>query len=265
MQDDPEIASTGAARGRPSHAESADAVHAPARTGPGSCSPELSGRAMQRQVKRTIDVVLSAALLLATWPAVTFIALMVKASSPGPIIFRQRRIGRHGQPFTIYKFRTMAEDSALSGPGAHRYDELRVTGVGRFLRKTSLDELPQLWNVLEGNMSLVGPRPDLPHHVERYTPAQRQRLEMRPGITGWAQVNGRNQITWAERIELDVDYVRRWSLLLDLEIIVRTLLVVLAGKGADATVRRRGGTWTAGTKRRADAARDRGRRSGSLR
>jgi exopolysaccharide biosynthesis polyprenyl glycosylphosphotransferase len=221
---------------------------------------------MQLIVKRAVDVVVSAAVLLATLPVVAAIAGVVKATSPGPIIFRQTRIGRRARPFTIYKFRTMIEDPGLSsGPGSHRYDEQRVTGVGRFLRKTSLDELPQLWNVLEGDMSLVGPRPDLPYHVERYTPVQRQRLEMRPGITGWAQVNGRNQITWAERIELDVDYVRRWSLLLDLEIIVRTLLVVLAGKGADATVKRRGGTWTAGTRRRGDAGRDRGRRSGSLR
>ncbi len=161
------------------------------------------------------------------------IGALVKATSPGEAVFRQRRAGRGARPFTIYKFRTMVRDAPVSPLGTYCYrDDPRITAVGKALRATSLDELPQLVNVLKGDMSFVGPRPDLPHHVARYTPAQRRRLEMRPGITGWAQVNGRNSIPWAERIALDVEYVDGWSLRRDLEVVLRTIAVVLSGRGA---------------------------------
>ncbi len=183
-------------------------------------------------VKRAVDVAAAALLLGALAPLLAAVAVAVKAGSPGEIVFRQRRAGRSGRPFTIYKFRTMVRDAPSSPLGTYCYaDDPRVTRVGRLLRATSLDELPQLWNVLRGDMSLVGPRPDLPHHVERYTPAQRRRLEVRPGITGWAQVNGRNGIGWDERIALDLEYVARWSLGLDARILARTAAVVLTRRG----------------------------------
>jgi lipopolysaccharide/colanic/teichoic acid biosynthesis glycosyltransferase len=156
----------------------------------------------------------------------------VKATSPGEVIFRQRRAGKDGRPFTILKFRTMVADAPRSPLGTYCYaDDPRVTPAGRRLRATSLDELPQLVNVLRGEMSFVGPRPDLPHHVERYTATQRRRLGVRPGITGWAQVNGRNAIGWEERIALDLEYLDGWSLGRDLRVIWKTIGVVLSRKG----------------------------------
>lgn len=192
---------------------------------------------MQLFVKRAIDVLLAAALLPALSPLMGAIALFVRATSPGGVLFRQARVGKDGRCFTIYKFRTMI--NRAPPPGNDPYP----TRLGRLLRKSSLDELPQLYNVLKGDMSFVGPRPDLPHHVERYSPFQRQRLRMRPGITGWAQVNGRNKIPWEERIKLDIDYVQSWSLLRDLEIVFSTFRVVLAGRGADGSGKRKDGSW----------------------
>ncbi len=158
---------------------------------------------------------------------------MVKASSPGEVLFRQRRVGKDGRVFTILKFRTMVRDAPRSPLGTYCYaDDPRITTAGRILRRTSLDELPQLWNVLRGDMSFVGPRPDLPHHVERYTPAQRRRLAVRPGITGWAQVNGRNVLPWSARIALDLEYLDGWTLRRDLRIVWRTIGVVLSRRGA---------------------------------
>jgi len=160
------------------------------------------------------------------------VALAVRLGSPGEVLFRQRRIGKDGVPFTIWKFRTMFQEAPRSPLGSYCYaDDPRITAVGRFLRRTSLDELPQLWNVLRGDMSFVGPRPDLPHHVERYSAAQRARLRVRPGITGWAQVNGRNTLSWEERIVLDLEYLDGWALSRDLRVLLRTAGVVLSRRG----------------------------------
>ncbi|WP_242343892.1 sugar transferase [Anaeromyxobacter terrae] len=191
---------------------------------------------MQLFLKRSIDLLLAASLLPVLSPLMGAIALLVKATSPGDALFRQTRVGKDGRPFTIYKFRTMVNAAPPPELDPH------PTRLGALLRRSSLDELPQLFNIVKGDMSFVGPRPDLPRHVEKYTPFQRQRLQMRPGITGWAQVNGRNQIPWEERIELDVDYVRSWSLLRDLGIVFSTIGVVLAGRGADSG-RKGSGSW----------------------
>jgi lipopolysaccharide/colanic/teichoic acid biosynthesis glycosyltransferase len=202
----------------------------------------MSGAAVRAGllVKRAADVAFSAALLVVLSPVLVLVGAAVKATSPGEAVFRQRRMGRGGRPFTIYKFRTMVKDAPRSPLGTYCYaDDPRVTPLGRLLRATSLDELPQLVNVLKGDMSFVGPRPDLPHHVERYTAAQRRRLEMRPGITGWAQVNGRNGIPWGERIALDVEYVDRWSLRLDAAIVARTVAVVATRRGSASPKRMR--------------------------
>ena len=180
-----------------------------------------------------MDVMASGMALLLLSPMMAVIAVAVRVTSPGEIIFKQTRGGMGGRPFTIYKFRSMTRDAPASGPGSYVSGaDPRITRVGRVLRRTSLDELPQLLNILKGDMSIVGPRPDLPHHVEKYTPLQRRRLEVRPGITGWAQVCGRNQLSWDERITLDVEYVQHWSLLRDLDVIRRTIVVVLTGRGA---------------------------------
>lgn len=187
----------------------------------------------QLALKRAADVAAAGVLLAACAPLLGALALLVRATSPGPAIFRQRRIGLGGRPFEILKLRTMVQDAPL-WPDEDLSDEEdpRVTRLGRFLRRTSLDELPQLVNVLRGDMSFVGPRPDLPEHVERYTPRQLGRLAVRPGLTGWAQVNGRNHITWPARIELDLDYLDGWWLGRDVEVVVRTIRVVLSGKGS---------------------------------
>ena len=206
-------------------------------------TPSPSTR-LQLGVKRGADVLVSALLLAGLAPALMIIAAWVKATSLGEAIFRQKRVGKDGRVFTIYKFRTMVRDAPSSPLGTYCYsDDSRVTSAGKVLRKTSLDELPQLFNVLKGDMSLVGPRPDLPHHVERYSQRQRQRLAMRPGITGWAQVNGRNQIPWNDRIEMDLDYIEGWSLLRDAGIAFRTVAVVLTGKGAAAPKALKGRAW----------------------
>jgi undecaprenyl phosphate N,N'-diacetylbacillosamine 1-phosphate transferase len=187
----------------------------------------------QRAAKRTGDVLVAGLLLVLLLPLMAALAVVVKLTSPGGAIFRQERIGKGGRPFLIYKLRTMTRDAAQTKLGTYAYrDDPRITRVGRVLRRTSLDELPQLTNILKGDMSIVGPRPDLPHHVERYTDFQRRRLQVRPGVTGWAQVSGRNDISWEERITLDVEYIERWSLLLDLTVILKTFGVVLSGRGS---------------------------------
>ena len=187
----------------------------------------------QQAAKRAADVAWSVAFLVLLSPVLGVVALAIRVTSRGEVVFRQRRIGRDGRPFLIHKFRTMTVGS--DRPGVSTYvtrDDPRITPVGAILRRTSLDELPQLYNVLKGDMSIVGPRPDLPHHVDRYTNEQRRRLSVRPGITGWAQVSGRNDLTWEERIELDLEYVDGWSLLLDLLVLAKTVGVVLGGTGA---------------------------------
>ncbi len=194
-------------------------------------------------VKRAIDVGAASLLLVALAPLMAAIAVAVRATSKGEALFRQARVGRGGRTFTIYKFRTMARDAPGSPLGSYCYaDDPRITRVGRVLRAASLDELPQLFNVLRGDMSFIGPRPDLPHHVERYTALQRGRLRMRPGISGWAQVHGRNDIPWERRIELDLEYVERWSLLRDVTIAARTVAVVLTRRGVQLP-KKVGGAW----------------------
>jgi sugar transferase EpsL len=157
-------------------------------------------------------------------------ATAIKLSGPGPIFFRQERSGLAGRPFRVWKFRTMEDAPPGSGPFP---DDERITPVGRWLRRLSHDELPQLLNVARGEMSIIGPRPTLPYQVERYTPRQRGRLAVRPGVTGLAQVRGRNAIGWAERIEIDLEYVRRQSPWLDLKIMAWTIGAVLRGSGVE--------------------------------
>ncbi len=176
--------------------------------------------------KRLADL----AILAVTAPAAALLgaicAIAVKATSPGPVLFRQERVGRDGTPFRCLKFRTMIDGDNPMIPAADR-----VTAAGRLLRRFSLDELPQLVNVARGEMSVVGPRPTLAYQVERYDARQRGRLAVRPGLTGWAQVNGRNRLTWAQRIEYDLEYVDRQSLSFDLRIIARTAAAMLGGSG----------------------------------
>jgi lipopolysaccharide/colanic/teichoic acid biosynthesis glycosyltransferase len=169
-------------------------------------------------VRRAVDVVVAAAVLAAAGPVIAVLALVIRLRLGSPVLFRQVRTGRDGVEFTIVKFRTMRAERFPGEPDADR-----TPALGHLLRSTSLDELPQLWNVLRGDMSLVGPRPTLPEQVARYGPRERRRLEVRPGLTGWAQVNGRNRITWPERIELDIWYIDHRSLRLDARIVLRTL------------------------------------------
>ncbi len=180
------------------------------------------------RVKRAIDLGVAVPLAIVTAPVMAGIAAWISSDSPGSPIFRQQRIGYGGTPFTLLKFRTLHTGSEHAGTG-HRVGatDRRVTKAGRILRATSLDELPQLWNVIRGDMSVVGPRPTVGWQVEQYTPHQRRRLLARPGITGLAQVRGRNSIPWSQRIEIDIEYVERWSLRLDLEVLAQTVRVIL--------------------------------------
>jgi len=185
--------------------------------------------AYQRLGKRIVDVAAAGVVLVVIWPLLALLWLLIRLTSRGPAFYVQERIGKAGAPFPFIKFRTMVIGADALGAGVLCLrNDPRVTRVGRILRRLSLDELPQLFNVLRGEMSLVGPRPGLAYQVQEYTPFQRRRLTVLPGITGWAQVNGRNSITWARRIELDVEYVERMSLLLDLQILCRTCSAVLA-------------------------------------
>jgi lipopolysaccharide/colanic/teichoic acid biosynthesis glycosyltransferase len=177
--------------------------------------------------KRGFDVGLAALGLVMLSPLLCLIALLIKLTSRGPVFYVHERIGKDSRPFGFIKFRTMVVGAEEQGSGILTLkNDPRVTMVGRVLRRFSLDELPQLWNVLRGEMSLVGPRPGLSYQVEQYTPFQRRRLTVLPGITGWAQVNGRNAITWDERIKRDVEYIDGLSFGMDLRILLRTLTVV---------------------------------------
>jgi len=180
-------------------------------------------------VKRTIDVVGSAALLIVLSPVVALVAALVALRLSRPVIFRHERPGRNAEPFTLLKFRTMTD--ATDAEGRPLPDAVRLTPFGRRLRSTSLDELPELWNVLRGDMSLVGPRPLLTEYLPVYTPRQARRHEVRPGVTGWAQVNGRNDLPWGEKLEMDVWYVEHRSLALDVRILLRTLSVPFRRSG----------------------------------
>ena len=184
-------------------------------------------------LKRAIDILGASVVLLVLSPVIAWVAALVAATEGLPILFRQQRPGLGGRPFEILKFRTMRAPR----PGEVWYltDEERITPIGRFLRATSLDELPEFWNVLRGEMSLVGPRPLLMEYLSEYTPEEARRHDMRPGITGWAAVNGRNLLTFKDRIALDVCYVDHWSLRLDLRILLMTPAKVLGRRDVTTT------------------------------
>lgn len=183
-------------------------------------------------IKRTFDLLASASALLVLSPVLLGVAYMVRKNLGSPVLFRQVRPGMHGKPFEMIKFRTMLD--AVDAQGNVLPDEVRLTPFGRFLRSTSLDELPELWNVLKGDMSLVGPRPLLMEYLPLYSPEQARRHEARPGVTGWAQVNGRNAISWEDKFRLDVWYVDNQSLWLDIRIIFLTIKKVVVRDGISA-------------------------------
>jgi lipopolysaccharide/colanic/teichoic acid biosynthesis glycosyltransferase len=181
-------------------------------------------------VNRALDVAGASAALALASPALALAALAVKLDDGGPLLYRQRRVGLHGREFELVKLRTMVVGAEREGAGwAVNEGDPRITRVGRVLRRLSLDELPQLWNVVRGDMSLIGPRPTLSYQVERYTARQRRRLEVKPGITGWAQIHGRARLPWDERIELDVWYVEHRSPWIDAKILLRTPLALFGG------------------------------------
>ena len=191
---------------------------------------------LQLSIKRIADILISAVmiLILIAIPVFIVIPIAIRLDSKGPAVFTQDRAGKDGKVFKIYKFRTMLiPEESYDAEGNPLAPKQRITKVGRILRKTSLDELMQLFNVLNGTMSIVGPRPTLPYQIERYTPEQRRRLEMRPGVTGWAQVNGRNDLSWTEKIEYDIEYINKFSLWLDLKILFKTVAVVLKSEGIE--------------------------------
>jgi lipopolysaccharide/colanic/teichoic acid biosynthesis glycosyltransferase len=185
-------------------------------------------------LNRAADVALAGLGLVVSAPVLAAGAAAVKLTDRGPVLYRQRRVGKDGAEFELLKLRTMVVDAESIGTGAavDRGDP-RITRVGGLLRRLSVDELPQLWNVIRGEMSVIGPRPTLAYQVERYTPRQRRRLEVKPGLTGWAQIHGRAKLPWDERIELDVWYVEHRSPLVDLKILARTPLALFSGTYKD--------------------------------
>ncbi|MDR3289054.1 MAG: sugar transferase [Peptococcaceae bacterium] len=201
-------------------------------------------RGWQWGAKNILDRLTALFLLVLLSPLWLIIALWIRRDSPGPALYRQTRVGLRGKPFTIYKFRSMIQNAdALTKARLEAVQDLenfvfqekddpRVTRSGRFLRKTSLDELPQLLNILKGEMSLVGPRPEVPEIVRQYTPEQYRRLTVQQGVTGWAQINGRSELTLGETMKLDLEYVDRWTFWFDAQILWRSFRVVFTGKGA---------------------------------
>jgi lipopolysaccharide/colanic/teichoic acid biosynthesis glycosyltransferase len=192
------------------------------------------GEGRGNSLNRAADVALAGLGLVVAAPALAVAAAAVKLSDGGPVLYRQQRVGKDGAPFELLKLRTMVVGAEGIGAGAavDRGDP-RITRVGRLLRRSSVDELPQLWNVIRGDMSMIGPRPTLAYQVERYTPRQRRRLEVKPGLTGWAQIHGRARLPWDERIELDVWYVEHRSALVDLKILARTPAALFSGTYKD--------------------------------
>jgi len=183
-------------------------------------------------VSRALDLLIATAALVVAAPLLALAALAIKLESRGPVLYRQRRVGRYGRPFELWKLRTMVRGAETMGAGIYVLEgDARITRVGRLLRRYSLDELPNLVNVVRGDMAVVGPRPTVKEQVDRYTERQRRRLEVKPGITGWAQINGRASLPWPERIELDVWYVEHRSLRLDLRILARTARMLATGHG----------------------------------
>ena len=183
-------------------------------------------------MNRLLDLVIAGLLLVVSAPLLGLAALAIRLESHGPVFYRQLRVGRDGRPFELWKLRTMVRGAERMGAGIYVLEgDPRITRVGRLLRRFSLDELPNLINVLRGDLAVVGPRPTVQEQVDRYTERQRRRLEVKPGITGWAQVNGRTSLPWPERIELDVWYVEHRSLRLDLVILARTARMLATGHG----------------------------------
>ena len=192
-------------------------------------------------MNRALDLLVAAAALAVTAPLLLAAAIAIKLDTRGPVFYRHQRVGMGGAPFELWKLRTMVVGAEHIGAGLYIEDrDPRITRAGRTLRRFSLDELPNLFNVLLGDMAIVGPRPTVQRQVDRYTPRQRRRLEVRPGITGWAQVNGRTSLSWPERIELDVWYVDHRSLALDLRILARTLRLLATGQGLYSSDLRQG-------------------------
>ena len=183
-------------------------------------------------LKRIIDIIGALVGLIVSSPIMLIVSLIIYLTMGRPVFFKQLRPGLNGKPFVIYKFRTMLD--LKDKDGNLLPDEKRITAIGKFLRSTTLDELPEFWNVLKGDMSLVGPRPLLMEYLPRYTPEQARRHNVKPGMTGWAQVNGRNAITWEEKFKLDVWYVDNWNIPLDLKIIFLTILKVFKREGVSA-------------------------------
>jgi sugar transferase EpsL len=183
-------------------------------------------------IKRVVDIVGASVGIILFAPVMLVVSLLVLLTMGRPVLFRQQRPGLRGKPFTLYKFRTMRDVRTPSGELLP--DELRLTTFGKWLRSTSLDELPELFNVLKGDMSLVGPRPLLMEYLPRYSPEQARRHEVKPGITGWAQVNGRNALSWEEKFRMDVWYVDNWNLWLDMKILLLTIWKVLKREGISA-------------------------------
>jgi lipopolysaccharide/colanic/teichoic acid biosynthesis glycosyltransferase len=193
-------------------------------------------------VNRALDVAGASLGLVLASPFLAAAAIAIKLDGGGPVLYRQQRVGKDGREFELVKLRTMVVGAERQGAGwAVDHGDPRITRVGSVLRRVSLDEVPQLWNVVRGEMSLIGPRPTLAYQVEQYTPHQRRRLDVRPGITGWAQVQGRASLPWEERIELDVWYVEHRSPSLDLKILVRTPFALFGG-----TYKGKTGGWRAG-------------------
>ena len=185
-----------------------------------------------KQIKRFLDIIFALLLIIILSPLLLITAILIKLESEGPALFLQKRLGVNGKEFTIYKFRSMSLGAEKGGVYEAKNDP-RVTKVGRFIRKVSIDELPQLFNIVKGEMSVIGPRPTLTYHpwkLEEYTPEQKKRFNVRPGVTGWAQVNGRKEVKWNDRIKLDVYYVENISFLFDIKIFFMTIYKVLFNK-----------------------------------
>jgi lipopolysaccharide/colanic/teichoic acid biosynthesis glycosyltransferase len=181
---------------------------------------------------RALDIAVSVVVLAIASPLLVLAVVAIRLESRGPVLYRQRRVGRGGEPFELWKLRTMVPRAETMGAGVYVLaGDPRITRVGRLLRRFSLDELPNLVNVLKGEMAIVGPRPTVQEQVDRYTERQRRRLEVKPGITGWAQVNGRTSLPWPDRIELDVWYVEHRSLWLDIRILAKTARMLATGHG----------------------------------
>lgn len=183
-------------------------------------------------MKRILDIVLAITLMVAFLPLFAIVAIAIRVNLGSPVLFKQQRPGLHEKTFTLVKFRTMRDTT--DGEGKPLSDEERLTRFGRFLRSTSLDELPELWNVLKGEMSFVGPRPLLVQYLPLYSPEQRRRHEVRPGLTGWAQINGRNGLSWSDKFRQDIWYVDNHSLILDFRILLRTVVIVVQRDGVNA-------------------------------